>query len=95
MGIQYQSVTRLAEPALKNRPDCLHLPRTYSILEGSNSYLKPNIFNPKYSPMKQNVELQSPATGKVLFKLTLIGCVLLGCVYGFLVLFNTALAAIK
>ena len=45
--------------------------------------------------MKQNLDLQSPATGKVLFKLTVIGCVLLGCVYGFLVLFNTAIAAIK
>jgi hypothetical protein len=45
--------------------------------------------------MNQNVELKAPATGKILFKLTLLGCVLLGCVYGFLVLFNTALAAIK
>ena len=43
--------------------------------------------------MKQNLE--APATGKVLFKLTVIGCLLLGCVYGFLVLFNTALAAVK
>ncbi len=45
--------------------------------------------------MKQNIELQAPATGKVLFKLTLVGCLLIGCVYGFLVLFNTALAALK
>jgi hypothetical protein len=45
--------------------------------------------------MKQNIELQAPATGKVLLKLTLIGCLLIACVYGFLVLFNTALAAIK
>ena len=45
--------------------------------------------------MKHQSELQAPAPGKVLFKLTLIGCVLLGCVYGFLVLFNTAMAAIK
>jgi hypothetical protein len=45
--------------------------------------------------MKQNLDLQAPAPGKVLFKLTVIGCVLLGCVYGFLVLFNTAMAAIK
>ena len=45
--------------------------------------------------MKQNYELQAPATGKVLVKLTLLGCILLGCVYGFLVLLNTALAAIK
>ena len=46
--------------------------------------------------MRQELELQAlPASSKVLFKLTVIGCVLLGCVYGFLVLFNTALAAIK
>jgi hypothetical protein len=45
--------------------------------------------------MKQNIELQVPATGKILFKLTILGCVLLACVYGFLMLFNTALAAIK
>jgi hypothetical protein len=44
--------------------------------------------------MKQDLELQPLPTGKVLIKLTMIGCVLLGCVYGFLVLFNTALAAI-
>ena len=45
--------------------------------------------------MRHEFELQAPATSKVLFKLTIIGCVLLGCVYGFLVLFNTALAALK
>jgi hypothetical protein len=45
--------------------------------------------------MKQELELQALPTTKVLFKLTIIGCLLLGCVYGFLVLFNTALAAIK
>jgi len=45
--------------------------------------------------MRQNIELQTPATGKILFKLTILGCLLLGCVYGLLVLFNTALAAIK
>jgi hypothetical protein len=45
--------------------------------------------------MKQNIELHAPATGKVLFKLTIVGVLLIGCVYGFLVLFNTALAAIK
>ena len=45
--------------------------------------------------MKQELELQALPTGKVLFKLTIIGCLLLACVYGFLVLFNTALAAIK
>jgi hypothetical protein len=42
-----------------------------------------------------NQNLEAPATGKILFKLTVIGCVLLGCVYGFLMLFNTALAALK
>jgi len=45
--------------------------------------------------MKQDLEMQAPPTGKVFFKLTVLGCVLLGCVYGFLVLFNTALEAIK
>jgi hypothetical protein len=45
--------------------------------------------------MKQEVELQPAPTSKILLKLTLLGCVLLGCVYGLLVLFNTALAAIK
>jgi hypothetical protein len=42
-----------------------------------------------------NQHLEAPATGKILFKLTILGCVLLGCVYGFLMLFNTALAALK
>jgi hypothetical protein len=42
-----------------------------------------------------NQNLEAPATGKVLFKLTILGCVLLGCMYGFLMLFNTALAALK
>ena len=45
--------------------------------------------------MRQQNELQALPTGKVLFKLTILGSVLLGCAYGFLVLFNTALAAIK
>ncbi|HVV06037.1 MAG TPA: hypothetical protein VHC96_17515 [Puia sp.] len=45
--------------------------------------------------MKQDLELQALPTGKVLVKLTILGGLLLGCVYGFLVLFNTALAAIK
>jgi hypothetical protein len=45
--------------------------------------------------MKQELDLQALPTGKVLFKLTVIGCLLLGCVYGFLVLFNTALAAMR
>ena len=45
--------------------------------------------------MKQELDLQVPAPTKVLFKLTIIGCVLLAGVYGFLVLFNTALTAMK
>jgi hypothetical protein len=54
------------------------------------------INNPlKFTPMKKELELQALPTGKVLFRLTMIGCVLLGCVYGFLVLFNTALEALK
>jgi hypothetical protein len=35
------------------------------------------------------------APGKVFFKLAILGCILLGCVYGCLVLFNSALAAMK
>ena len=54
------------------------------------------IFNPfKYVPMKQELELRPIPTGKVLFRLTLLGILLLGCVYGFLVLVNTALEAMK
>ncbi|MDP4151476.1 MAG: hypothetical protein Q8927_17400 [Bacteroidota bacterium] len=45
--------------------------------------------------MKKELELQALPTGKVLFKLTVIGCVLLACVYGFLLLFNSALEALK
>ncbi|HMH23487.1 MAG TPA: hypothetical protein VK563_16990 [Puia sp.] len=45
--------------------------------------------------MKKELELQALPTGKVLIKLTMLGCVLLGCVYGFLVLFNSALEALK
>jgi hypothetical protein len=45
--------------------------------------------------MKQELKLQAPPTSKVLFKLTILGVVLLGCVYGLLVLFNSALEAIK
>ena len=42
-----------------------------------------------------NQNLEAPATGKILFKLTVLGCVLLACGYGFLLLFNAALSAIK
>jgi hypothetical protein len=45
--------------------------------------------------MKQDLEWQALPTGKVLFKLTILGGLLLGCVYGFLVLFNSALEAMK
>ena len=45
--------------------------------------------------MKAEFELKAPPTGKMLFKLTILGCVLLGGAYGFLVLMNTALAALK
>lgn len=45
--------------------------------------------------MKHDLELQALPTGKVLVKLTILGGLLLGCVYGFLVLFNTALEAMK
>jgi hypothetical protein len=45
--------------------------------------------------MKQELDLHAPQTGKVLFKLTILGGILLASVYGFLVLFNTALAAMK
>ena len=60
------------------------------ILEEPNPFIIQKIF-----PMKQDLEMQALPTGKVLFKLTVLGCLLLGCVYGFLVLFNTALEAIK
>jgi hypothetical protein len=45
--------------------------------------------------MKAEFELKAPPTGKMLFKLTILGCVLLGGAYGFIVLMNSALAAIK
>jgi hypothetical protein len=44
---------------------------------------------------QQELDLRPIPTGKVLFRLTLLGCLLLGCVYGLLVLFNTALEAMK
>ena len=93
MHAQYDKFLRVLS---KNSKNPLHEITACSTLVLSNGYLKPNIFIiQKIFPMKQNLELQVPATGKVLFKLTLLGCLLLGCVYGFLVLFNTALAAIK
>jgi len=92
-------LTKYDKKLLKNylfQAKGLHLHPLYTILAVSNYYLKPILLTiQKYFPMKHELELQAPATSKVLFKLTIIGCVLLGCVYGFLVLFNTALAAIK
>ena len=44
---------------------------------------------------QQELDLRPIPTGKVLFRLTLLGCLLLGCVYGFILLFNTALEAMK
>ena len=45
--------------------------------------------------MRQELDIRPIPTSKVLFRLTLVGCLLLACVYGFLVLFNTALEAMK
>jgi hypothetical protein len=45
--------------------------------------------------MKQEFDLRPIPAGKLLFRLALLGGVLLGCVYGFLVLFNSALGAMK
>jgi hypothetical protein len=45
--------------------------------------------------MKQDLDLRPIPTSKVLFRLTLLGVLLLGCVYGFIVLFNSALEAMK
>lgn len=45
--------------------------------------------------MRQDLDLQAIPTGKILFKLTVLGGVLLAGVYGFLVLFNSAMAFLK
>jgi hypothetical protein len=45
--------------------------------------------------MKQEIDLRPIPTGKVLFRLALFGCLLLACVYGCLMLFNSALEAMK
>jgi hypothetical protein len=45
--------------------------------------------------MKHEFDLRPIPAGKVLLRLALLGVVLLGCVYGFLVLFNSALEAMK
>jgi hypothetical protein len=45
--------------------------------------------------MKQEFDLRPIPASKLLFRLALLGIVLLGCVYGFLVLFNSALGAMK
>jgi len=70
--------------------------KTVEYLSGIQSYEKATqFFNPKYVPMKQELDIRPIPTGKVLFRLTLVGCLLLACVYGFLMLFNTALEAMK
>jgi hypothetical protein len=63
----------------------LQIQQALSILEG----------NPKVFPMKQEFDLRPIPASKLLFRLALLGVVLLGCVYGFLVLFNSALEAMK
>jgi hypothetical protein len=45
--------------------------------------------------MKQQFDLRPIPAGKLLLRLALLGVVLLGCVYGFLLLFNSALEAMK
>jgi hypothetical protein len=45
--------------------------------------------------MKNELEHPSPRTSRFFFKLTIIGFVLLGSAYGFLLLMNTAMTAIK
>jgi hypothetical protein len=45
--------------------------------------------------MKKELELQALPAGKVLFKLTIIGVLLLAGVYGFLLLINSALEILK
>ena len=96
MDLHNQSVTHVAVAYSKKLKNPLHLNAFCSILEPSNDYSKTNyLIIQNHFPMKQNLELQPPATGKILFKLTILGCVLLACVYGFIMLFNTALAALK
>jgi hypothetical protein len=43
--------------------------------------------------MKTSPEFYTNAPAKVFFKLTILGCFLLGSAYAFLLLFNTALKA--
>jgi hypothetical protein len=45
--------------------------------------------------MKKDLELHALPTGKILFRLIVIGSVLLGCIYGFLMLINSALETLK
>jgi hypothetical protein len=45
--------------------------------------------------MKKELELQALPTGKILFRLIIIGSILLGSIYGFLMLINSALEALK
>jgi hypothetical protein len=66
-----------------------------SILALSNPMRSTHFLIQNMSPMKQELDIRPIPTGKVLFRLTLVGCLLLACVYGFLMLFNTALEAMK
>ncbi len=45
--------------------------------------------------MQKQLDVKALPTGKILFKLTILGCVLLGGAYGIIILMNSALAAIK
>ncbi len=45
--------------------------------------------------MQKQLELNALPTGKIFFKLTIIGCFLLGASYVCLMLFNSALHALK
>jgi|HubBroStandDraft_5_1064220.scaffolds.fasta_scaffold2200396_1 hypothetical protein len=80
---------------LFSRVKSLAKKKTVEYLSSTQSYEQIQFFNPKYVPMKQELDIRPIPTGKVLFRLTLVGCLLLACVYGFLMLFNTALEAMK
>ncbi|MDR3713870.1 MAG: hypothetical protein P4L51_13695 [Puia sp.] len=45
--------------------------------------------------MQKQLDVKALPTGKILFKLTMLGCFLLGASYACLMLLNSALQAIK
>jgi hypothetical protein len=45
--------------------------------------------------MQKQMNVEALPTGKILFKLTIIGCFLLGASYACLMLFNSALQAMR